>query len=118
MFKIGQLIVYGGTGVCRVEAIGAPELSGAEKGRDYYTLAPYYSNKSRIFTPCDNDKVVMRPIISRQEAEDLLDEITSIELLTVIDERKREECYKETMKGCNVRDFVSIIKTIYNRKFA
>ena len=31
-----------------------------------------------IYTPVDNDKVSMRPIISRQEAEDLISEIPTL----------------------------------------
>lgn len=116
MFKVGDMIVYGNTGVCTVEKIGKPELSGASDDKDYYTLLPYYSKNSRIFTPCDNDKVVMRPIISKKEAEALLEQIPEIGVLSIQDEKRREECYKETMKTCNCREFVSILKTIYYRK--
>ena len=28
MYEIGQLIVYGNEGVCRVEEIGTPKISG------------------------------------------------------------------------------------------
>lgn len=116
MFQVGDLIVYGNTGVCKVEKIGTPDLAGVPEGIDYYTLSPYYSQNSRIFTPCDNDKVVMRPIISKKEAKKLVSDIPSIKLLLVPDEKKREECYKATMRSCDCREFVSIIKTIYVRK--
>ncbi|MBR3644524.1 MAG: CarD family transcriptional regulator [Parasporobacterium sp.] len=116
MFNIGDLIVYGNTGVCTVEKIGKPELAGVTDDKVYYTLQPYYSKNSRIFTPCDNDKVVMRPVISKKEAETLVKEIPKIKLLVITDEKKREECYKETMRTCDCREFVSILKTIYNRK--
>lgn len=116
MFKVGDLIVYGNTGVCTVEKIGKPELAGVTDDKDYYTLLPYYSRNSRIFTPCDNPKVVMRPVISKKEAEKLIKEIPKIKLLVITDEKKREECYKQTMKTCDCREFVSILKTIYNRK--
>ena len=42
MYEIGQLIVYGNEGVCRVEEIGTPKISGVDKHREYYTLAPIY----------------------------------------------------------------------------
>ena len=116
MFKVGDLIVYGNTGVCKVEKIGKPDLAGVSDNKEYYTLLPYYSKNSRIFTPCDNDKVVMRPVMSKKEAEKLLKEIPDIDLLIITDEKKREERYKETMKSCDCREFVSILKTIYNRK--
>lgn len=115
MFQVGDLIVYGNAGVCKVEKIGAPELSGAED-KDYYTLLPYYSQNSKIFTPCDNDRVVMRPVISKKEAQKLLKDIPKIKVLIITDEKKREECYKETMKSCDCREFISMIKTIHKRK--
>ncbi|MBR2696798.1 MAG: CarD family transcriptional regulator [Parasporobacterium sp.] len=116
MFKVGDLIVYGNTGVCKVEKIGKPDLAGVSDNKEYYTLLPYYSKNSRIFTPCDNDKVVMRPVMSKKEAEKLLKEIPEIDLLVITDEKKREECYKATMRSCDCREFVSILKTIYTRK--
>ncbi|MCF0229486.1 MAG: CarD family transcriptional regulator [Parasporobacterium sp.] len=116
MFEIGDLIIYGNTGVCRVVHIGKPELAGVHDGRDYYTLSPYYAEKSVIFTPCDNDRVIMRPVISRDEADELIREITSVELLTISDEKKREECYKEAIRSCIPQKCVSVIKTIYVRK--
>ena len=116
MFNIGDLIVYGNTGVCRVIEIGIPPLSGISDGKDYYTLLPYYGRNSRIYTPCDNDKVVMRPVISKAEAEKLIGRIDSIGLLEVPDEKRREEIYKNVMRGCDCVEFISIIKTIYLRK--
>ncbi|MBQ9030411.1 MAG: CarD family transcriptional regulator [Parasporobacterium sp.] len=116
MFKIGDLIVYGNAGVCRVVEIGKPPLSGIPEGQDYYTLAPYYSEKSVIFTPCNNEKVVMRPIVSKAEADALINRIPDIGFLGITDEKKREECYKETIRSCDPTKFVSIIKTIHARK--
>lgn len=116
MFKIGDLIVYGNAGVCRVVEIGGPPMKGLPEGKDYYTLSPYYAEKSVIFTPCDNDKVVMRPIVSKAEADELIQKIPDIGCLGITDEKKREECYKETIRTCDPHKFVSIIKTIYERK--
>ena len=116
MFKIGDLIVYGNAGVCRVTEIGKPPLKGIPEGQDYYTLEPYYSEKSVIFTPCNNEKVVMRPIVSRDEADELIRKIPAIGFLGITDEKKREECYKETIRTCDPHMFVSIIKTIHARK--
>ena len=116
MFNIGDLIVYGNAGVCRVMEIGGPPMKGLPEGKDYYTLSPYYAEKSVIFTPCDNDKVVMRPIISKDEANMLIHKIPDIGELGIPDEKKREECYKETLKSCDLHQFISIIKTIYARK--
>jgi len=96
--------------------IGKPPLSGVPADQEYYTLSPYYAEKSVIFTPCDNEKVVMRPIVSRDEADDLIRQIPSIACLGITDEKKREDCYKDIIRSCDPEKFVSIIKTIYQRK--
>lgn len=112
MFEIGDLIIYGNTGVCVVEKIGRPDFSGACEDTDYYTLTPYYSSRSRIFTPCDNTKVVMRPVLSNDEATEILENMDSIGFINVPDEKQRESIYKETMKKCDCILFISILKTI------
>ena len=38
MYQIGDLIVYGGTGVCRVEAVDTPKPRPGEAARQYYLL--------------------------------------------------------------------------------
>ena len=116
MFNIGDLVVYGNIGVCTVESIGPSTLSGADKSKDYYSLVPYYSGNSKILTPCDNEKIVIRAIISREEAESLIAEAESITTITITDEKFREQTYKDTIKGCDCREIFSLIKTIYERK--
>ena len=70
MFQVGELIVYGGEGVCRVEAVGPITMSGVKSDKPYYTLAPLY-RMGKIYAPVDTT-VLMRPVLSRKEAEDLI----------------------------------------------
>ena len=116
MFKIGDLIVYGNAGVCRVTEIGKSPLKGAPEDQEYYTLMPCYAEKSVIFTPCNNPKVVMRPIVTKEEANALISNIPMIAALEILEEKKREDCYKEIIRSCDPNKFISIIKTIYIRK--
>ena len=74
MFAPGDLMVYGSTGVCQVLAV-CP--AGGGGGRLMYHLKPLYQVGS-IYTPVDNDKVVMRPVISREEAERIIATIPTL----------------------------------------
>ena len=74
MFQVGDLIVYGNTGVCLVSEITCGDLSGCGGERQFYVLKPLYQ-KCTISAPVDSDKVFMRPIISREEADRLIDTI-------------------------------------------
>lgn len=118
MFRVGEYIVYGSVGVCRVEAIGPISIEKSEADRMYYTLVPVYETGSKVFTPVDNHKVIMRPVLSKEEAQQLIDEIPEVETLWVPFEKGREEIYKEAMKKCDCREWIKIIKTLYLRKQA
>ena len=89
MFQPGELLVSGTTGVCRVERVATPNLTRAEWGRQYYLLKPLYQD-GVIYAPVDSQKVPIRPVISRQEAEDLIDLIPSIQA---------EACHAPTLQA-------------------
>ena len=116
MFNIGDYIVYGMNGVCRVEEIGPMDMSGIDSDKVYYTLLPLYTKGSRVFTPVDNQKVVMRPIISKREACDLIDDMKQIEQIEVADDKRREMVYKEAVKSCDCRQLIRIINTVFKRR--
>ena len=73
MFQIGDYIVYGTSGVCRVEKIGPVDLPDVSKDKLYYTLSPVRNPGGHIYTPVDNQRVVMRPILTEDETEQLID---------------------------------------------
>ena len=70
MFAVGDLVVYGGEGVCRVESIGPSGLRYDGGDKTYYHLAPLYRSGT-VMTPVDT-AVMMRPIISRDRAMELI----------------------------------------------
>lgn len=118
MFAIGEYIVYGNTGVCKVIETKNMATPGTKDDRLYYTLEPVYDKGCRLFIPVDNQKVKMRPILTKQEAEELIGRIKEIDILIVTDEKNREEMYKEAIRTCNCEEWIRIIKTLYLRKKA
>ena len=115
MFQTGDYIIYGTRGVCLVKNIGTLDFSGASKEKLYYTLQPYYMEGSTVYAPVESAGIVIRPVMSREEALKLIDDIPEIEELWIKDEKGRESAYKEVIKGCDNRELVRIIKTIYQR---
>ncbi|HJC47524.1 MAG TPA: CarD family transcriptional regulator [Candidatus Lachnoclostridium pullistercoris] len=115
MFQAGDVIVCGSHGVCRVEKVGPISSAAADRDRIYYTLKPLYERGSVVFTPVDNQKMVIRPVISREEALRLIDGMRDAEGLGIQDEKKREEGYKEALKTCRAEELVRMMKTIYAR---
>lgn len=77
MFQIGELVVYGSTGVCRVEGIAGLDQPGRDRGKRYYLLKPLWQD-GVIYAPVDSEKVPMRPVMSREAAEALIDRMPEI----------------------------------------
>ena len=72
MYEIDDLIMYGSTGVCKVSDITKPDFAGSDEDRLYYVLEPLYQS-GVIYAPVDNEKVHMRPVISEDEAKNVLE---------------------------------------------
>lgn len=114
MFQKGDHIIYGTKGVCCVKDIGTLDFSSSAD-RLYYTLEPLYLSGSVIYAPVETKGTVVRAVMNREEALQLIDSIPEIEELWIRDEKSREYSYKEAIKGCDSRELVRIIKTIYTR---
>ena len=78
MYKAGDEIVYGNLGVCSVVEVAQREMPGMEGKRWYYTLEPRFEYQLRIYAPADNPKVRMRPVVTRAQAQRLLDGLPSL----------------------------------------
>ena len=115
MFQPGDRIVYGTNGVCEVIEVTTLNMSGVPSDKVYYVLRPWYHPEHKVFTPVDNDKVVMRPIMTKDEAMTLIKEIPHIPLLQIEMERMREESYKRAIRGGDCRTMISLIKAVYQR---
>ena len=77
MFKIGDYVIHGSNGACRVDRIGPLSGVSTTGEKEYYTLTTCYSN-STIYSPVDSTKVLLRPIMTRPEAEKLIAEMKDI----------------------------------------
>ncbi len=74
MFQQGELVVYGATGVCRIE--GLTKLD-PRQSKEFYELKPLFQD-GVIYTPVDGGKVQMRPVMSPEDARQLLSLIPSL----------------------------------------
>ncbi len=115
MFAIGDYVIYGTSGVCQVEAISPMAVPGTKEKRLYYTMKPCYIRASSIFTPVDNEKVVMRPVMTKDEALQLLERLEDVPGIEIREEKKREVEYKAAVLKCDPDILVGLLKTIHGR---
>ena len=117
MFQPGELLVYGATGVCRVEEITAPDFTRADRGRRYYLLRPLHQD-GVIYAPVDSGKVPIRPVISREEAEALIDLIPSIraEACHAPTMQALAQHYQSAVRSHNCRELLELTMSIYLKR--
>lgn len=118
MFHVGDYIVYGCKGVCLVKDITTLKMDGIPKDRLYYELQPCFQEGSRIYTPVEpgNGKNVMRPMLTREEATKLLDQLPDAQEEWIKDDRMREASYKEMINNCNADKMLRTIKMLHLRR--
>lgn len=117
MYSVGELIVYGSTGVCRVHAKGILDKEfGGEKGRTYYTLKPIYRNET-IYAPVDT-KVFIRRLISAEEADKLIDKIPKVEAEMYNSKRIQDltDHYQSSLNSHQCEDLIELVLSIYAKK--
>lgn len=116
MYQVGERIVYGETGVCEVAAITERTVASGQK-KPCYTLKPLYQTCT-IYTPVDNTKVFMRPVISRDEALRLVSLIPSMQAQAYHSRVQREivEHYESALQTHECEDLIELTMSIYAKK--
>ena len=116
MFDIGDYIVYGHNGICRVLDITHPDISGVDTDRLYYVLMPEKTKGSRLFCPADDDNISIRRVINEQEAKEIISASKGVEPLVIENDRMRDISYKNAMKSSDLMQWIKVIKTLLIRK--
>lgn len=117
MYKVGDLIIYGSTGVCRIADITVLDHMGINKDHLYYVLEPLYQNCT-IFAPVNTTKIFMRPILTKDEAKKLIDTIPSIEVEVYHSSALNQLTghYKASLETHDCSDLLEMCMSIYAKK--
>ena len=115
MFEVGDKIIYGENGVCTVEKVAPLGMSGASQDKLYYHLTPLVGSGT-YFAPVDSG-AFMRPVMSREEAEALIDAIPGIAPAICNDNRFNhvDAFYKDLFRQHSCEALVSIVKGLHQR---
>ena len=116
MHKIGEVILYGTDGVCRINEITEKKF-GKETSK-YYVLQSVYRESSLIYVPVGNEKLEskMRTILSKKEVDSIIESMPDEENIWIENEPMRKVRYKEIITGGDRRELVRMIKTLYEHR--
>ncbi len=114
MKTVGDLVVYGTNGVCRIADLREETFSGTP--RQYYILRPIHEiGNNSIFVPVDNQTLVneMRAILTPDELYDIVQNTPPFaEEEWPQDGRSRSKFCRELVNSGNREQFIRLIKTV------
>lgn len=119
MFKIGEYVVYGSLGVCRVKDLVTRKFEGLDAAHPYYVLEPLYQSGT-LYAPADNPKIALRQVIHADEANRLIDAIPATES-KAFHSRSAQELsahYEQALQTHDCKDLIELTMSIYNKKAA
>lgn len=112
LFKIGDTVVYGAQGVCKIDCIESKQIG--KQTADYYVLKPIFNENTAVFVPVDNELLTakMLCVLTKAQIKDLSEKAADIDVVKASDENQKRELYKSTLSGGDREKLVSLIKTI------
>ena len=115
MYSVGDKIIYGEHGVCTIEKIAPLSSGAAPKDKLHYHLSPLIGTGT-FFSPVDSGAFT-RPVMSREEADALIDAMPGIEPAICKDTRFNhvDAFYKELFRLHSCEALVAIMKGLYAR---
>lgn len=115
MYKVGECVLYGQEGVCRIVEIVTRKIANQDKL--YYQLMPL-DNHITILVPVDQKQsnAKMRQVLSKDDIYDLIKTMPDNETIWIKDKNVRKQKYNEIINKGNHKQLVQLIKTLYLNK--
>ena len=113
MYNVGDMVMYGSYGICKITAKEKRDLTGEEQ--EYYILKHINSKNNIFYVPTGNEAALikMHPICSKAEVNELISRMNSEELIWIDNDSKRKEEYSRIIKEADKNEIVRLIKTLY-----
>lgn len=115
MYQTGDKVIYGASGVCQVEGVQEMEIGG-EKSLYYSLLQIYDKSNIHIYAPVKQQKIPIRPIMKKEQAEILIGKLPQVEPFWSDDRNQRERIWRETLRSGNIEKWIGMLKGIHLKK--
>ena len=118
MFQVGEQVVYGMHGVCRVADEEKKVID--RKAVTYLVLEPVGQSGSRFLVPTHNAAAMgkLRPMLSKEELDALLSSETVRADGWIRDEGVRKQTYRELISSGDRERLAQMVHTLYAHKAA
>ena len=118
MLSVGQLVVYGIHGVCKIAGTDVKTVD--RKKVEYYVVEPLSQASACFFVPSANPVAVakLRPILTKQELNALFSDLGNWQDIWVAEENQRKQYYRELISGGDRKSLLSMILALQAHRIA
>ncbi|MBQ8860509.1 MAG: hypothetical protein IJ015_04125 [Ruminococcus sp.] len=116
MFALNERVIYGSVGVCEISDIVENELTGVL--REYYVLKPVDTDKSVIYVPTDNEKLIsrMREVPCAKELKKILTDIKGEQLSWIENNLERSEFFHSIINDGEIKQVALLFVTLHKHQ--
>lgn len=113
MFSVGDAVVYGVQGVCRIRELCTKKFGREEQ--EYYVLCPIFDEKSVIYVPTDKPALLaqMRAVLTRAELHELLASAGQQDNLWIENDNHRRDFCAEVIKSGDRSALMGLVSMLY-----
>lgn len=115
MWAENELVVHESAGVCRIT--GITKMNRPQ--REYYVLEPLYDRNSTLYVPVDGKSSPIRPVMTREQALDLIDQLPQVQLLhfdSMNDEKQRSASILQSGDQLQLAQLAKTMRAIQGRR--
>jgi len=118
MYQIGDYVIYGIHGVCRV--MGTERQLVNHKRSEFLILEPLVHSGSKYYVPTGNPAAMgkLRPVLSKEELQQLLDSDDARQDCWISDEGRRKQEYRELIVSADRLRLMQMVSSLYRYKGA
>ncbi|MBR4290274.1 MAG: hypothetical protein IKT52_06515 [Oscillospiraceae bacterium] len=118
MYQVGEWVVYGIHGVCRVEGVEKQLVN--RKRTQYLVLEPLAHSQSRFYLPTENPAAMakLRPVLNKDELTELFASEELRQDIWVQEENHRKQYYRELISSGDRITVMKMVSTLYRYKEA
>ena len=105
-FRIGEIVVHKREGISKIVSISLM----SEK--EYFVLNASRGDGELIYVPIEMYSSVMRKLLTQNEADNLLNEMKSFEIVCITNAKQRRDFYKKLLSSGDIKD-ISLLSYQY-----
>jgi len=115
-FGVNDIVVYGTTGVCRVDRVDDVKLGRETK--QYYALVPVAQGSSTVFVPTDNEVLLsrVRKVLTKSEIQKIIANLPTDAELWSANPGERIKLYAEVLKSGDRGQILLAVRTLIVRR--